>query len=68
VAVFFDITGRQIYQSIEKSNQINVPSADWAKGIYFYQVRLEDGILPAPQRPDYSGIARWLSGKVVKQE
>jgi hypothetical protein len=61
VAVFFDITGRQIYQSIEKSNQINVPSADWAKGIYFYQVRLEDGILPAP-------IARWLSGKVVKQE
>jgi hypothetical protein len=64
----FDITGREVYQSIEKSNQINVPSVDWAKGIYFYRVRLEDGILPAPQRPDYSGIARWVSGKVVKQE
>jgi hypothetical protein len=52
VAVFFDITGRQIYQSTERNNQINVPSVDWAKGIYFYRVRLEDGIL--------------LSGKVVK--
>jgi hypothetical protein len=41
----FDITGRVIYESTEKSNQINVPSANWAKGIYFYQVLLEDGIL-----------------------
>ncbi len=54
-----DITGRMIYESIEKSNKINVPSADWAKGIYFYQVQLEDGVLPAP-------IARWVSGKVLK--
>jgi hypothetical protein len=44
VKVFY-ITGRTIYESTEKSNQIKVPSADWAKGIYFYQVRLEDGIL-----------------------
>jgi predicted esterase len=57
----FDITGRQIYQSTERNNQINVPSVDWAKGIYFYRVRLEDGILPAP-------TARWVSGKVVKNE
>jgi hypothetical protein len=49
----FDITGRTIYESTEKSNQINVPSADWAKGIYFYQVRLEDGIV--------------TSGKVLKE-
>jgi hypothetical protein len=49
----FDITGRTIYESTEKSNQINVSSADWAKGIYFYQVRLEDGIV--------------ISGKVLKE-
>lgn len=48
----FDITGRVIYESTEKSNKINVPSADWAKGIYFYQVLLESGIV--------------TSGKVVK--
>lgn len=48
----FDITGREIYQSIEKSNQIDVSSATWAKGIYFYKVRLKDGIE--------------VSGKVVK--
>ncbi len=48
-----DITGRTIYESTEKSNQINVSSADWAKGIYFYQVRLEDGIV--------------TSGKVLKE-
>jgi protein gp37 len=48
----FDITGREVYQSTGKSNQINVSSVDWAKGIYFYRVRLEDGIL--------------VSGKVVK--
>jgi hypothetical protein len=41
----FDVTGRTIYESTEKSNKINVPSVDWAKGIYFYQVRLEDGFL-----------------------
>ncbi len=55
-----DITGRVIYESIEKFNQIKVPNADWAKRIYFYQVRLEEGVLPAP-------IARWVSGKVVKE-
>ena len=48
----FDITGCEVYQSMEKLNQINVPSATWAKGIYFYQVRLDDGIE--------------VSGKVVK--
>ena len=48
----FDITGREVYQSVEKSNQINVPSETWAKGIYFYKVWLDDGIV--------------TSGKVVK--
>ncbi|MFK7949166.1 MAG: T9SS type A sorting domain-containing protein [Saprospiraceae bacterium] len=49
----FDITGREVYQSVEKSNQINVSSMNWAKGIYFYKVQLEDGII--------------VSGKVVKE-
>jgi len=41
-----------VYQSVEKSNQIDVPSATWAKGIYFYKVRLADAII--------------TSGKIVK--
>jgi hypothetical protein len=49
----FDITGRVIYESVEKANKINVSSTDWAKGIYFYQVRLEDDV--------------FVSGKVVKE-
>ena len=40
-----DVTGRIIYESVEKSNQIKVVSSDWTKGIYFYQIRLENGIL-----------------------
>lgn len=48
----FDITGREVYQSVEKLNQLNVSSATWAKGIYFYKVQLDDGIV--------------VSGKVVK--
>ncbi|MGB1121748.1 MAG: T9SS type A sorting domain-containing protein [Saprospiraceae bacterium] len=48
----FDITGREVYQSVEKANQIDVPSATWAKGIYFYKVRLADAII--------------TSGKIVK--
>ena len=49
----FDITGREVYQSMEKSKQIDVPSVNWVKGIYFYKVRLEDGIV--------------TSGKIVKE-
>lgn len=48
----FDITGREVYQSVEKSSQIDVPSSTWVKGIYFYKVRLDDGIV--------------VSGKVIK--
>lgn len=40
-----DVAGRTIYESVEKSNQIKVVSSDWTKGIYFYQIRLENGIL-----------------------
>jgi hypothetical protein len=50
----FDVTGREIYGNIEKSNQINISSSTWAKGIYFYQVKLENGII--------------VNGKVVKAE
>lgn len=47
-----DITGKKIYESVEKSNQIKVVSSDWTKGVYFYQIWLENGVL--------------LSGKILK--
>jgi hypothetical protein len=48
----FDITGREIYQNTEQNNQIEVPSSVWAKGVYFYQVELEDGL--------------FVNGKIIK--